>query len=388
MTATSASMADRGTFRFVRAGATGFSILFVIIAFWVMWFVYSRPAVIDFLAYWAAGRLALAGQIASVYDLAAHQAAEEVIAKVHGWLPFAYPPPFLLIVTPFGLAPFWIAFALWVASTGILYALVAGRHGNWPYTFSHPAFLTNVLIGQNGFVTSSIFIGGLKMLRRSPFLGGAILGLMVIKPQLALLLPFAMIAGRQWKAIAGAMASASVALVVAWVVFGTTAYLGFFKILPFFTEAMALGRWRWNEMVSVFGFCRYFDVPQNIALAVHAVVAFAALVLVCRAWWLDLDERDGILAAATVLVPPYLLTYDALLLVIPTLWLIERRRHLWVIPVGWLLCFLPIAGYFEYYEGPNTVFISAILYLWALHAPVREDRPALSAPAPVEHVPG
>jgi hypothetical protein len=361
-------IADDSAFRFVRAAAIGFSILFVIIAFWVGWFVYSRPAVIDFLAYWAAARLALDGQIASVYNLMAHQAAEQVIAPIHGWLPFAYPPPFLLIVMPFGAVPFWVGFALWVGITGIIYAIVVGRHGALPYAISHPAFLTNVLIGQNGFITASLFTGGLEMLRRSPWWGGAILGVLVIKPQLALLLPFAMIAGRQWKAIGAAAVSAILALSAAFAVFGSAAYVGFLKMLPFFATGLAGGRWRWNQMVSIFAFLRYYDVPQNIALAIHSVVAFGAIVVVCRAWWLDLDERDGVLAAATLLIPPYLLTYDALLLVIPTLWLITRRLHLWVIPIAWLLCLLPIAGYFDYYEGPNTVFLAAILYIWALQS--------------------
>src|ERR1043165_1136890 len=136
----SARTADRGTFRFVHAGAIGFSVLFVIIAVWAAYFVYSKPMVIDFLAYWAAARLALAGHVSSVYDIVAHQAAEQVIAPIHGWLPFAYPPPFLLVVAPFGLAPYWLAFALWVGSTGLVFALVAGRRGFLPYAISHPAF--------------------------------------------------------------------------------------------------------------------------------------------------------------------------------------------------------------------------------------------------------
>jgi alpha-1,2-mannosyltransferase len=366
-------------FRFVRAAAIGFSILFVMIAFWATWFVFSKPMVIDFLAYWAAARLALAGQIMSVYDVAAHQAAEQVIAPINGWLPFAYPPPFLLIVAPFGVAPYWLAFALWVALTGVIYALVAGKRGALPYAMSHPAVLTNVLIGQNGFITGALFIGGLRTLRRNQLFGGAILGLLVIKPQLALLLPVAMIAGRRWNAIAGAIASSTVALLVALAAFGMTAYQGFFKILPFFTNAMAGGRWPWNEMVSVFGFLRYYGVSQDLALILHGIVALVAAALVAHSWWLDLEARDGILAAATLLVPPYLLTYDALLLVIPMLWLIERQRHLWVIPVAWLLCFLPIAGYFEYYNGPNTICLAALLYLWALHAPpATRRRTALS----------
>jgi hypothetical protein len=373
-------MTQMGSFRFVRAGAIGFSILFVIIAIWAVYFVYSKPMVIDFLAYWAAARLALAGQIASVYDVAAHQAAEQVIAPINGWLPFAYPPPFLLIVTPFGLFPYWVAFALWVGLSAAAFALVARKFGSLPYAISHPAFLTNVLIGQNGFITASIFMSGLAALRRNPTFGGALLGLMILKPQLALVLPIAMIAGRQWKAIAGAAISATIALLIALAVFGTVAYAGFFKILPFFTNGMIRSRWPWNEMVSVFGFLRYFGVPQNLALALHSLVAIAAIAMVWRAWRRDVDERDGILATATLLIPPYLLTYDALLLVIPTFWLIEKRRHLWVIPLAWLLCFLPIAGYFEYYEGPNTIALAAVLYLWALHAPAKRSEARRTIP--------
>jgi hypothetical protein len=380
-----APIADRSAFRFVRAGAVGFSILFVIIAFWAAYFVYSKPMVIDFLAYWAAGRLALAGQIGSVYDVAAHQAAEQVIAPINGWLPFAYPPPFLLVVTPFGLFPYWVAFALWVGLSATVFALVARKFGSLPYAISHPAFLTNVLIGQNGFITASIFMSGLGALRRNPMLGGIILGLMIVKPQLALLLPFAMVAGRQWKAIAGAAISAVLALAIALLVFGPPAYEGFFKILPFFTNAMAGSRWPWNEMVSVFAFLRYFGVTQNPALALHSLVAVAAIAMVCHAWWHDLDERDGILATATLLMPPYLLTYDALLLVIPTFWLVDKQRHLWVIPIAWLLCFLPIAGYFEYYHGPNTISLAAMLYLWALHRPAKSKLSA--APNGREAVP-
>jgi hypothetical protein len=107
------------------------------------------------------------------------------------------------------------------------------------------------------------------------------------------------------------------------------------------------------------------------ALAVQGLVAVAAIALACRAWWLGLEERAPILATATLLVPPYLFTYDALLLVIPMLWLIERQRHLWVIPIAWLLCFLPIMTYVGFYLGPNTIPLAAILLLSVLHLPLR-----------------
>lgn len=365
----------RSHFRFVRAGAIGFSILFLIIAFWATWILYTKPLAIDFLSYWAASRLVLTGHLASVYTLEAHHAAEELIAPIkNGWLPFAYPPPFLLVVTPVGLAPFWLAFFLWLVVTTTIYALVVGRNGALPYAMAHPSVLANFLIAQNGFLTTSILSGGLQALPKRPFLAGAILGLLVIKPQLALVLPFAMIAGRQWSAIAGAILSASCALLIALFVFGWGAYQGFLAMLPIFASGMANSQWPWNELASVFASLRFVGVPQAPALAVQAIVAFAAIALVCRAWWLGLDERAPILATAALLVPPYLFTYDALLLVIPMLWLIERQRHLWVIPLAWLLCMLPIATYFDYYPGPNTIPLAALLCMWALQPQPGEPR--------------
>ena len=372
-------------FHLVRAGAVGFSILFVIIAFWATWILYTKPIAMDFLSYWSASRLVLTHHLASVYTLEAHHAVEETIAPIkNGWLPFAYPPPFLMVVAPLSLAPFWLAFFIWIAATAMIYALAVGRNGALPYAMAHPSVLANFLIGQNGFLTTSIMAIGLRVLARRPLVGGAILGLLVIKPQLALVLPFAMIAGRQWKAIAGGVLSATMALLAAFLLFGWTAYKGFLSMLPVFTTGMANSQWPWNELASVFASLRFLGAPQPVALAVQATVAVVALALVCRAWWIDLDGKAPMVAAATLLVPPYLFTYDALLLVIPMLWLIERQRHLWVIPIAWLLCLLPIATYFDYYPGPNTVPLAALLCMWALHAPKKRGSIAFArTPTPI-----
>jgi hypothetical protein len=107
-------------------------------------------------------------------------------------------------------------------------------------------------------------------------------------------------------------------------------------------------------------------VPQPLALVGHAAVAVIAIALVCRAWWLRLDERVPILAAAAMLIPPYLLTYDALFLAVPIIWLVHQRRHLALIPLIWLFCLLPVATYFHKWPGPNTVPLAAMLCLWAL----------------------
>ena len=123
---------------------------------------------------------------------------------------------------------------------------------------------------------------------------------------------------------------------------------------------------------SVFAFVRYFGIDQTIALTIHAIVALAAITLTWIAWSRDWEEQIPILAAATLLVPPYLLTYDALLMIVPIgFWVRERPRpHL--AGLLWLLCFLPISLYFHMYRGPNTVCLAAILSLCVLTAGRRQ----------------
>src|SRR5690348_12937089 len=87
------SNSESGAFRFVRAGSTGFSVLFLIVFFWATWILYTKPLAIDFLSYWAASKLVLSGHVPSVYNLTAHNDVELLVAPIGGLLPFAYPPP-------------------------------------------------------------------------------------------------------------------------------------------------------------------------------------------------------------------------------------------------------------------------------------------------------
>ena len=67
-----------------------------------------------------------------------------------------------------------------------------------------PAVFINAVGGQNGTWTAALFGGGLSLLERRPLLAGGLLGLLIYKPQLALLIPVALLAGRHWRAFAAA----------------------------------------------------------------------------------------------------------------------------------------------------------------------------------------
>ncbi|HEU4705545.1 MAG TPA: glycosyltransferase family 87 protein [Sphingomicrobium sp.] len=352
--------------RWHRAVATGLALLFVIYIGYACWRNYADPPGVDFVSFWAAATMALDGQAGLAYDVAAHRAVELTVGKVDGVLPFPYPPPYLFFVLPFGLLPFWLAFALWVSITGALYVLAARPVAPLPYSLVNPAALPCALIGQNGLLMTAIFIRGTTFLHSRPFTGGLLLGLLVVKPQLALLLPVALLAGREWRAIAGAAASSMGLLLLALAAFGWEAYQGFIDILPRYAGFLRGSQWPWNELASPFALFRFLGLPQGSALLLHAAIAAGAAAVTWRSWAIRSDHRIAVLATATVLVPPYLFTYDALLLIVPLCLFIREERRLLSAAV-WLFCLLPIASYTPAYSGPNTTMIAALLSLWGLH---------------------
>ena len=354
--------------RWLWAAVTGFAILFVILAVWSAIANLISPSGVDFLSFWAAGRLVLSGHPELAYNIASHGAVEDTIAHIGGLMPFPYPPPFLAIVTPFAAPPFGIAFILWVAITATFFALATRRAAPPSFAFGNTPAAIDFMIGQNGFLICGIFILGLSLISNMPFAAGAVLGLMVLKPQLALLLPVAMLAGREWRVIAGAIASVSAVLMLGLILFGFKSYQGFWNILPFYVDLLRHHKLPWNELASPFALARFVGIPQTPALIIHAVIAVVATALTARAWWLKLDERIPILATATMLIPPYFLTYDALLIVVPMGWLYWHRQHPYVLAASWVCCFIPIITYFSPWLGPNFISLAAIGCLWALHS--------------------
>ena len=98
-----------------------------------------------------------------------------------------------------------------------------------------------------------------------------------------------------------------------------------------------------------------------------------------------LPARVPILAAATLLVPPYLLTYDTVLLVVPMVWLMRQGRHPSAAAVAWLCCLTPVLSRFTPLVWPNLIPLAAIICLAALHMEVsvlRFREPASTRRAP------
>lgn len=335
---------------------------------------FAGPSSRDFISFWGAAKLALAGTPALAYDSAALHAVQIKAAAfdANTGMPFAYAPAFLLMVLPFAGLPYPIALAVWSLVTLGLYALVARRfapQSRWLLITFPPVFAIASL-GQNGFVTAALFLGGLALLGRDKkFAAGLVLGCLILKPQLAFMLPVAMLAGREWRVIAGAMVSAPAVLIIGLIAFGPETSAAWIRQMPLFVQIAQEGLVGWHKLVSVYAAVRHVGMPEQVAFGVHCAVTVAAAALVARMWYSDAEfaTKAAVLGAATMLASPYVYLYDALVLIPAFIWLVQRRAPVALVGALWLLPMAVIAQNAYHVLPVNVAPILPIILLALCH---------------------
>lgn len=280
----------------------------------------------DFLAFWSAGKLVLAGNPAAAYDLAATGAIQAGVGRSEVFA-FVNPPPFLLALWPLGMLPYPAAWIVWAFTTYLIWLAatrpLAGRHP-WPMA-AYPGALLAATHAQTGFVTSALQAGVARMLERRPILAGLCLGALVIKPHMAVLFPFALAADRRWRAFVAAGAGAVLWLALAWALLGTETMLAY-------RQSWEVSRYLMSEddavfflrQVTVYAQFRAWGLP-DWATATQALTSLGAIAVTWRGWAGrgPLYGKLALLFALTPLATPYLFTYDLPFLILPTLWLVE-----------------------------------------------------------------
>jgi hypothetical protein len=312
----------------------------------------------DFIAFWSASAMALAGVPEQVYDVARLHALQVATIGVdiveYPWL---YPPTGLLLVVPLALLPYLGALALWLALPTVGLATVTGRLAQtrwaaWLMPF-FPGVAQCLIMGQNGILSTLLLAGGLLQLERRPALAGAFLGLLTYKPQLALLVGPALLVGQHYRALLATVASALALAGASWIVLGTSTWQAFIAAMPEISAVAAQNAAIWPLMVTPYGALRIAGAGMNAAYAVQGLISIGVLLTVVWSWRsaAPLRLRGAILASAIPLATPYCLNYDLAVLVLPLAWLAGEARRtgwrhaaaavfalVWLVPViGWLL---------------------------------------------------
>lgn len=339
-----------------------------------LWRNFVDPSDRDFLGVWSAAQLALGGRPWAAYDnglLHAVESSAATFGSAGAQLPFPYPPAYMALAAPFGLLPFPAALAAWTLITFGFYIFAARSllPGSAWLAAAFPAVFANAAIGQNGFLTAGLLMTGLALLSASPFAAGAILGCLAIKPQLGILLPVALIAGRHWRAIAGATLSASGILIAGLALFGTATTSAWMREAPLIVNVTSGGLMGWAKLASVYAAARQVGLTGEIALAIHGLVAVAAATLVWKIWRSTREDslKFSALAAGSMLMSPYVFYYDALVLV-PAFFLLARDASargpllaLWGLS---LLALMQAAGTWSFVNLNPLVPIALMAIAW------------------------
>lgn len=236
--------------------------------------------------------------------------------------PWVYPPSFLLLVLPFGYLPFGAAFILLQLFSFVGFAVAAcslldARRAMLVALVLSPATAANVLLGQNGFMTAALLIGGVALLRRSPLLAGLLLGLLSFKPQFFLMVPVFLLAGRYWRS-AAITAGTAIGLALASVaLFGVGPWKDWVGLLT--SGSGLFHAWmqeaRLKDM-SVYACVALFGGSAGVANLVQGIAILLGAAAVFHAFRQEMREelRLCVLLVATFLAAPHVANYDAVLL--------------------------------------------------------------------------
>ncbi len=325
-----------------RARAYAFVLGFIYVYAWGLVVSQGRPPLSsadepiggDYVAFYAAGKILLAGDGANLYHRATVSAVQDV--ALDGRIPKFYdayrnPPFFAAVFAPLSVLDLVPSFAVWsllslaafVVAIRLVCDLVPGMAGRWRglslIAFAFGPVYFGLIDGQNSTLSLLLFVliyGALT--RGQDRLAGVLAALGLFKPQLFFVFPLLFLAARRWRALASYIAVALVLAVVSFALVGFTGIQGWLRILlDMETDNALKNAWRMHS------FKGFFDLllpgQSTLTLALYAVVSIGLVALLCRAWSSvrEVTPMLWILTSAVIaLVDAHLVDYDLTVLVL------------------------------------------------------------------------
>jgi alpha-1,2-mannosyltransferase len=353
----------------------------------------------DWMVFYGAIRSVLEGNALLIFD--GDRFTDFLNTTFAGWLskplefrPWAYPPSFLLILVPFAPLGFFGSYVAFQFVTGALLAVAlrASAGNTLPSgalllaALMCPASAINAINGQAVFLVAALIVGGFGLLEQRPYLGGLVLGLLTFKPQFCILVPIALVAAGQWRALLAAGLSALAMMIASGLIFGWELWL---RWIPVILENLVSPNPKWIEYGRMWGHSVYtcavlLGAPERLASWIQLLATFGAAASVVIAFRSRLGRREktAVFLAATVLAAPHSGPYDATLLVIATaFWLVGREAPLplWCWTLAFMIWLMPMLS-------PPLLFpVGRIAPLFPVLLMVLLLRPGVSTvPAPAQ----
>jgi alpha-1,2-mannosyltransferase len=310
-------------------GAVGLLVGVILIA-WDLWaaagtYISQYAVRNDFRLAYGAALVGLRNGYSHLYDLAAQRAAIESLGSAFNPQPFISPPPLAWLATLLVLLPFAVALVVWTVL--LLAALVWTWYllapGEGLAKIAHLALLLGVfpvafglMVGQPGALVAAAVATGWWLMRRDhPVWAGLALSLIVLKPQMAFLIPICLLASGHARTF-GAWLAASVFIgLIALALLGPDGLARYRDVLAQ-TQTPA---WDITRRYSISG-------PIGLGPLLTAVQLAVAVVAVGAAWRHRHEGPEIPIAAGIVgslLATPYLGFQDFVMLLVAG-WLVVR----------------------------------------------------------------
>jgi hypothetical protein len=351
-----------------------------------LWAIRTRPSLnSDFLAFWSFPRFAAAFPVAGLYNADKLTAFQQTLYPgFHSFYPFLYPPTFLLASWWLNFCSFPTAQALWTA--GGLAALIAATWALFPpgwraaallAMLGSPASLLNFMTGETAYFTTALLLAGFALLPKRPLLAGIAFGLLTLKPQLGVLIPLALLARGDWRAIAAAAITALALVALSCAAFPPDLWLIWARTLPAYqADYFAATGLNLNIIVTPAANLVSLGAPPRIAWLVQAA---SALVVAIAVFW-AFRQRKYPLAVATLLcggflAVPHAYAYDSITLTAAmALCLLSTPTPAWLRALGVLTYLAPLlllssAAHWFLYAAPEALLFAGIILL-ARHNPI------------------
>jgi hypothetical protein len=283
------------------------------------WICLKHPALnADFRGFWSYPRFTPLAQIYTPDAMMHFQQA--LYPGFRSYFPFTYPPDALLALSWMRGLSYDSARTLWtLAGMGALAAAGAAMFPRRPAAMAallaSPAVLLTLALGQTSLFAAALLLAGLAALPRRQVLAGVLFGLLTLKPQMGLLLPFLLLGLGAWRAIAAAALTAGVLVALSCVLLPPELWHSWAASLPAIQSDYFAGGTNLALMVSPEATLLRLGVGQGLAataqLLCAAVLAWAVFRTARHAPY---TRATALVLAATCLAQPHAYAYDTVAL--------------------------------------------------------------------------
>jgi len=212
------------------------------------------------------------------------------------------------------LVAHWVAYVFFVGGSFAAYLATLRRIAMESVVpvliVTFPALVVTIRSGQNGFLTGTLIGLTCLYLKRGSSLAGVPLGLMVIKPHLAVAFAVYIIATRRWKTAIVACGTAVGTAIAATLVLGIQVWGAFFQSIKQASFFLAHGYYPLYRMVSFYAVARTLGISTPPAMLAQMIVAILALAAVVVSRRFSLRQSLGLTTLASLLISPYAYDYD------------------------------------------------------------------------------